>query len=78
MEGGVICGGRIAATDPTVATGILGVEIADGGGNGGGGATTWIPATDGGTGLESVLRKGRSGKLVLYVHRSRVRGFVLL
>ena len=44
-----------AAADPTVATGILGVEIAEGGGSGGG-ATTWIPATDGGTGLESVLK----------------------
>ena len=55
--GGVTWGGLMAATaDPTVATGILGVEIAEGGGNGGG-ATTWIPATDGGTGLESVLIK---------------------
>ena len=54
--GGVTWGGLMAATaDPTVATGILGVEIAEGGGNGGG-ATTWIPATDGGTGLESVLK----------------------
>ena len=44
-----------AADPPTVATGILGVEIAEGGGSGGG-ATTWIPATDGGTGLESVLK----------------------
>ena len=44
-----------ATADPTVATGILGGEIAEGGGSGGG-ATTWIPATDGGTGLESVLK----------------------
>ena len=49
--GGVTCGGLMAAADPTE---ILGVEIAEGGGRGGG-ATTWIPATDGGTGLESVL-----------------------
>ena len=49
------CGGLMAAAaaDPTE---ILGVEIAEGGGNGGG-ATTWIPATDGGTGLESVLKE---------------------
>ena len=56
--GGVTWGGLMtaaAAADPTVATGILGVEIAEGGGSGGG-ATTWIPATDGGTGLESVLK----------------------
>lgn len=51
-----------AAADPTVATGILGVEIAEGGGSGGG-ATTWIPATDGGTGLESVLVLCRMGAL---------------
>ena len=57
--GGVTWGGLMtaaAAADPTVATGILGVEIAEGGGSGGG-ATTWIPATDGGTGLESVLKE---------------------
>ena len=46
-----------AAADPTE---ILGVEIAEGGGNGGG-ATTWIPATDGGTGLESVLKVRKVG-----------------
>ena len=50
------CGGLMAAAAAADPTEILGVEIAEGGGNGGG-ATTWIPATDGGTGLESVLRK---------------------
>ena len=50
------CGGLMAAAAAADPTEILGVEIAEGGGNGGG-ATTWIPATDGGTGLESVLRE---------------------
>ena len=57
-DGGVTCGGLMAAAaEPT---GILGVEIAEGGGKGGG-ATTWIPATDGGTGLESVLKARKVG-----------------
>ena len=62
------CGGLMAAAAAADPTEILGVEIAEGGGNGGG-ATTWIPATDGGTGLESVLKEkekaGRKVELVL-------------
>ena len=58
------------------APGILGVEIAEGGGKDGG-ATTWIPATDGGTGLESVLKEEMERRLDFYFYcECTERGFL--